>query len=166
MAASKEKPLWKTESKFNKEKLFSDRELLYKAAKNYFEWCDKNTWFKQEPVKSGSECGRIIDIPIRRPYSISGFCSYIKCSQGFYYRFKKNCSADFLETIELIEDIIEAQQFEGAVIGVFNTSIIARKLGLREQTDITTNGESATFKIEVKDNKTKQQLEKLKNNLS
>jgi len=67
--------------------------------------------------------------------------------------------------IEHIEDIIETQQFEGAVVGIFNTSIIARKLGLREQTDITTNGQNATFKIEVIDDNTKQQLEELKNRL-
>lgn len=166
MVVRKEKPLWKQQSKLLKEELFDSPEKLRSAAFSYFEWCDKNTWYKQEPIKSGSECGRIIDIPIRRPYSISGLCSFLKCSQSFYYRFKKKCSADFNEVIELIEDIIETQQFEGAVVGIFNTSIIARKLGLREQTDITTNGQNATFKIEVIDDNTKQQLEQLKTKLN
>ena len=161
MASHKEKPLWKQQCKYTRDELFGSAEKLLASALMYFEWCDKNTWYKQEPIKSGSECGRIIDIPIRRPYSISGLCSYIKCSQGYYYRFKKTCNDEFKETIDLIEDIIETQQFEGAVTGIFNTSIIARKLGLREQTDITTNGQNATFHIEVIDNKTKQQLEEL-----
>lgn len=164
MSSHKEKPLWKLQCKYPKEELFGSPEKLLSAACSYFEWCDKNTWYKQEPIKSGSECGRIIDIPIRRPYSISGFCAYIRCGQAYYYQFKKKCSTEFNEAIELIEDIIETQQFEGATVGIFNTSIIARKLGLREQTDITSNGGS-NFTIEVIDKKTKQQLEELKNKL-
>jgi hypothetical protein len=164
MAAPKGNQFWKLRNKHGRNKLFESPELLLQSAHEYFDWCDKHTWYKQEAVKSGSECGRIIDIPIKRPYSISGLCVYLECGQNYFYQFKKNCSAEFLEAIERIENIIETQQFEGAVIGSFNSSIIARKLGLREQTDITSNGET-TFKIEVIDDNTKMQLEKLKNNL-
>lgn len=165
MPISKEKHIWKKLCKYQRDELFESPQKLLHAAQLYFQWCDKNTWYRQEAIKSGSDCGRIIDIPVKRPYSISGFCSYIKCSQSYYYKFKKKCSTDFCETIELIENIIETQQFEGAVTGIFNTSIIARKLGLKEQTDITSNGENATFKIEVIDTKTKLQLDNLKSKL-
>jgi hypothetical protein len=32
------------------------------------------------------------------------------------------------------------QKFEGATVGAFNANIIARDLGLKDQTDVTTNG--------------------------
>lgn len=165
MAAPKGNQFWKLRNKHGRNRLFESPELLIQAAHEYFDWCDKHTWYKQEAVKSGSECGRIIDIPIKRPYSMSGLCVYLECSQSYFYKFKKNCNEEFIEAIERIENIIETQQFEGAVIGTFNSSIIARKLGLREQTDITSNGET-TFKIEVIDDNTKKELIKLKNQLT
>lgn len=164
MAAPKGNQFWKLRNKHNKKALFESPELLLKAADEYFEWCDKHQWYKQEAVKSGSECGRIIDVPIKRPYSISGLCVYLDCSQSFFYKFKKKCNDDFTEVINRIENIIETQQFEGATTGIFNTSIISRKLGLKEQTDITSNGQSV-FQIEVIDTKTKEQLERLKEKL-
>lgn len=164
MAAPKGNKFWKLQSKHGRDTLFHSPDKLVNAAQEYFEWCDKHPLYRQEAVKSGSECGRIIDIPIRRPYSLSGLCTYLQCSQSYFYQYKKKCNEEFREAIETVENIIETQQFEGAVAGIFNTSIIARKLGLREQTDITSNGQS-TFSIEVMDKKTKQQLEDLKTRL-
>lgn len=164
MAAPKGNQFWKLRNKHNQQALFESPELLLQSASEYFEWCDKHSWFKQEPIKSGSECGRIIDVPIKRPYSLSGLCTYLNCSQNYFINFKKKCNNEFLEIINRIENIIETQQFEGAVTGIFNTSIISRRLGLREQTDITSNGEPL-FQIEVIDDKTKEQLEKLKKKL-
>lgn len=164
MAAPRGNQFWKLRNKHGRETLFESSELLLQSANEYFEWCDKHTWYKQEAVKSGVECGRIIDIPIRRPYSMSGLCVYLGCSQSYFGSFKKKCTADFREAIERIENIIETQQFEGAVTGQFNASIIARKLGLKEQTDIVAN-DKTVFKIEVIDRKTQKQLAKLKDKL-
>lgn len=164
MTAPKGNQFWKLRSKHSKKAIFESPQILSATASEYFEWCDKHSWYKQEAVKSGSECGRIIDIPIRRPYSLSGLCAYLGCSQSYLYKFKKKCTTEFAETIEQIENIIETQQFEGVVVGIFNTSIIARKLGLREQADITTTGEM-TLKIEVIEEETRKQLSELKNKL-
>lgn len=164
MAAPKGNQFWKLRAKQSKKALFESPELLLKSAYEYFEWCDKNNWHKSEPIKSGSECGRIIDTPVTRPYSISGLCTYLNCSQYHFNKLKKNCNKELLDVINRIENIIETQQFEGAVTGIFNASIILRKLGLKEQTDITTNGDSL-FRIEVIDDKTKDQLTLLKKKL-
>ncbi len=164
MAAPKGNQFWKLRNTHNQQTLFESPELLLQSAHEYFEWCDKHDWYKQEPVKSGVECGRIIDIPVKRPYSISGLCAYVGCSQSYFGKFKKTCNPQLLEVINRIENIIETQQFEGAVTGIFNTTIISRKLGLKEHTDITSNGEP-TFRVEVIDNNTKDQFEKLKEKL-
>lgn len=161
MVTPRVKRFGKRRAKDQASTLFESPELLLKAACEYFDWCDCNTWFKHEAVKSGAECGRIIDIPLPRPYSLSGLCVYLGCSRDSLYQFKQNCSTQFSEIIEQIEDMIETQQFEGAAVGVFNSSIIARKQGLGEQTDITSNGKTI-FRIEVLDNNTKEQLDSLK----
>jgi hypothetical protein len=41
----------------------------------------------------------------------------------------------------LIEDIIYNQKFEGAAAGLLKENIIARELGLKDQSDITSGGE-------------------------
>ena len=51
-------------------------------------------------------------------------------------------SEDFSAVISMVEEIIETQQFEGAAVGAFNANIIARKLGLADKQDITSNGET------------------------
>lgn len=164
MAYPRTNRLWKTKNQKNASELFESAEQFNKSSYEYFEWCDKHPLFRQEAVKSGSNTGSIINIPILRPYSLSGLCSYLGCSQSYYTKFKKKCSPDFLEVLEQIETIIETQQFEGATTGIFNSSIIARKLGLREQTDILSDGKPI-FKIEVMDDKTKEELEKLREKL-
>lgn len=164
MAAPKGNQFWKLRSKHGRNALFNSPELLIASAYEYFDWCDKHTWHKPEAVKSGAECGRIIEVPIKRPYSISGLCVYLGCNPSYLHNFKKRCNDEFREAIEHIETIVETQQFEGAVIGAFNTSIIARKLGLRENIDLSAN-EDVTFKIEVIDENTRKQLENLKQKL-
>lgn len=164
MAAPRGNRFWKLRTKHDTNTLFESPEILLNAAFEYFDWCDRNTWFKHEAIKSGAECGRIIDIPVKRPYSLSGLCVYLGCSKAVFNRFKQKCNPQFKDIIEQIENIIETQQFEGAVTGAFNSSIVVRNLGLREQTDITSNGESI-IKIEVLDKKTHQQLKLLQERL-
>lgn len=91
--------------------------------------------------------------PTARPYSLTGFCIYIGASSGYWTNFKaglKNqkkegdiseTDEDFLSVITCVEETIETQQFEGAVVGAFNANIIARKLGLADKQDITSGGE-------------------------
>jgi len=164
MPAIKGNQFWKLRNKHGRNTLFESPELLEKAAFEYFDWCDKHTWYKNEAIKSGQATGTIIKIPIARPYSLSGLCIYLGCGQGYFNHFKEKCGNEFLEVIERIENIIETQQFEGAVLGLFSASIIARKLGLNEQ-QYTTTGNPAILKIEVIAPEVGDELEKLRQNL-
>ncbi|MBK5721409.1 DNA-packaging protein [Dysgonomonas sp. Marseille-P4677] len=137
MAAPKGNKFWKLRSKHGRDKLFASPELLLEAAYEYFEWCDKNPWQKNEAVKSGNMAGSIIKVPTQRPFSLSGLCNYLGCNQGYFYEFKTNCDKGFSDIITRIEELIEIQQFEGATVGAFNANIIARKLGLSDKQEIT-----------------------------
>jgi hypothetical protein len=43
----------------------------------------------------------------------------------------------FLEVSTRVEGIIYTQKFEGASVGAFNSSIIARDLGLKDNSELT-----------------------------
>lgn len=139
MAAPKGNQFWKLRSKHGRDTLFSTPEMLWEAACEYFEWCDKKPWEKSEAIKSGDKTGKIIKVPTQRPYSMSGLCLYLGCNQSYFYQFKEKCSEDFSYIITRVEDIIETQQFEGAVVGAFSQNIITRKLGLAEKKEVDTN---------------------------
>lgn len=165
MASTRGNQLWKLRNKHNREILFDSPRLLLQSAYEYFEWCDKHTYHKQEAVKSGPSLGTIIQVPVTRPYSVNGLCTYLNCSTKYYYRFKQKCNEEFTEVIERIETIIETQQFEGAVIGTFNTTALARMTNTDNINENDAEISENTFKIEVCDTQTKVELEKLREKL-
>lgn len=137
MGAPKGNQFWKLRSKHGRDKLFETPELLFEAACEYFEWCDNNPWVKQEQtIKTNSEEQKTI--PTSRPYTMTGLCLYLDCNTQYFSQFKNNLpegEKDFSLVITRIEQIIYTQKFEGATVGAFNANIIARDLGLKEQTE-------------------------------
>lgn len=161
MAAPKDNQFWKQRSKHGRDKLFATPELLWEVACEYFAWCDDNPIIKKDVVRSGKNAGDILDIPVQRPYSLSGLLFYVGACESYWRQFKAGEHKDFLTVINDIEKVIETQQFDGATVGIFNSNIIARKLGLVDKTDVTTGGEQVGLKIEVLNENTKAEIEKL-----
>lgn len=142
MAAPKGNQFWKLRSKHGRDKLFSSPELLWQAACEYFEWCDKNPWkeTKSKETKDGVFCE---ESPTARPYTFSGLCFYLRCDESYFRKFSDDHEKGFFTVINDIKSVIETQQFEGAVVGAFNANIIARKLGIKENVSI-----SEAFEVE------------------
>lgn len=145
---------WQQRSKHGRDKLFATPELMWEAACGYFEWCDDNPWFKNEAIKSGDMAGTIVSVPTSRPYTIEGLCGYIDCNKVYFNHFENTLtnkkdikSIDFSKVITRIREVIYRQKFEGASIGAFNPSIIARDLGLTDKTDtnVTVKTEQPLF---------------------
>jgi hypothetical protein len=150
MAAPKGNQFWKLRSKHGRDKLFATPDLLWQAACEYFEWCDKHPWYKSEAIKNGKSVGEIVKIPTERPYSLMGFLVYIGTSPSYWYDFKAANHIDFSCVISEIEKIIETQQFEGAAVGAFNANIISRKLGLIDKQNISTpEGEAINIRSTI-----------------
>lgn len=162
MAAPKENKFWKLRNKHGRDKLFKSPSLLWDAAIEYFDWCDKNPWITTK-TKSRSTNIEKETTPTARPYTLSGLCLYLGCNQGYFFDFKKGCNKDFSDIITRIEDVIETQQFEGAVVGAFNANIISRKLGLSDKTE-TEN--MTTIKASFAINKMKTDKDEFANNES
>lgn len=136
MAAPKGNQFWKLRSKHGRDKLFTTPDLLWEAACEYFEWCDKNPWIVIKDKTKGNK-KETEKTPTQHPYTISGFLSYCGANAGYWSEFKDAKHEDFSEVISRVENIIETQQLEGAIVGAFNANIIARKLGLADKQDST-----------------------------
>ena len=137
MAAPKGNQFWKLHSKHGRDTLFSTPDLMWEAACEYFQWCDDNPW-RVVKNKTKGKIKEKEDSPTQRPYTLSGFLFYIGANNGYWSEFKSSQKYEaFSEVVSRIENIIETQQLEGAIVGAFNPSLIARKLGLAEKQDST-----------------------------
>jgi len=138
MGAPKGNQFWKLRSKHGREKIFSTPELLWDAACEYFQWCIDN------PIEAQDNKGtkNVNTVQFLKPFTIKGFCIFCDASESWWKEFKKGENIkDYLPIIHKIEDCIYNLKFEGATIGLYNANIIARDLGLKERTDLTTDDE-------------------------
>ena len=138
MAATKGNEWWRLRSKHGRDKLFETPELLWEACVEYFEATDERKWVKMDWV--GKDAIKV-ERESETPYTLSGLCLYLGTSREWWNKFKNAQHKDFLQVLTQVEETIYTQKFEGAAVGAFNASIIARDLGLTEKTDLTTQGE-------------------------
>ena len=132
-------------------------EALWNEAIEYFEWISERVWNKNEAIKSGEFAGTLVKIPTSTPMSIESFCLFADINYQTFLNYETNNEVykDFFEVTTRIRTIIESNQFEGATVGAYNANIIARKLGLADKTDITSQGdkiENAVTIFQLPDN--------------
>lgn len=146
-------PFWKLRGVNKGIPIFENPAELWEAACDYFSYMDNNPHTQSELVKyKGSST--IGELPKMKPYTLSGLCFFLGCSESYFRVFKHNIrereaagtlrevDTSFMETIEAIEQVIETQQLEGAMVGAFNYNIVRAKLGLVDKQDVTSNGET------------------------
>lgn len=129
---------YKIRSKDGRGKIYETPEQLVEQANEYFQFC-LDTPHKEEVAYHFQ--GSVItgDLNKMRAFSIEGLCNYLDITKNTFLNYEKN--EDFLHVIIRIREVIEMQQFEGAVAGFLNANIIARKLGLTEKTETKHSGE-------------------------
>jgi hypothetical protein len=110
-------------------------EQLWKLFRQYRKHAKDNPYLKQDFVgKDADEVERRLE----RPLTFVGFEVYLMERMiindlADYERNKDGRYAEFANIIRAIKKIIEADQFEGAAVGVYKENIIARKLGLADK---------------------------------
>lgn len=172
MPAPKGNKYWTKRKKDGKERKLTPIELLDEAYE-YFQWCEDNPMYKNEVLRGGSRAGELIEIPIERPKSINGLCNYISICERTFRNYED--VEDYVPITSHIRSIIEQNQFDGAVIGIYDSNIIARKLGLADKKEIGgNNGDPLNIEIHVNESteeaikkakQTKDNIEQLKNTL-
>ena len=140
MAAPKGNKYWQLADPdlIGRPRLFPTPNDLWQAAKPYFEWIDENpiTTHRTTTTEKGVFVNNDL---LQRPYTWTGLYVFLGVYSLEAYHERK----EFSEVLTHIDNIIKTQKFEGASAGIFNASIIARDLGLKDksETDITSKGE-------------------------
>ena len=129
---------WKEMKKLGRPKAIATPEKLWELACEYFEEIDDNPFTKEELIKGGMFAGDKGTINLKRPYTWDGFSVslYTKGIISKIKDYKENTDCryeDYQPIIRAIGEVIWAQKFEGAAVGIFNSNIIAREIGLSEK---------------------------------
>lgn len=126
---------WENRASHGRDTLFADANEMWKAACEYFQWCEDNPLIEVDWV--GKDAIRV-EKPKMRAFTYQGLCSYLDCNTDYFRQFKNNLKPDqqdFSWVLSRIEDTIYNQKFIGAAAGFLNANIISRDLGLVDKTD-------------------------------
>lgn len=143
MAAPSNNKFWKKRSKHGRDKIFATPEILKEACYEYFEHQSKNKWEKTD--YKGKEV-EMVKIPTSSPFTIKGLCLFLGVNSKFINQFESGLDLtteeghDFSNIITHVREIIFIHKFEGAVVGAYNSNIIARELGLTDKKEVNTSG--------------------------
>lgn len=121
---------WRLRTKVGRKRLFATPEILREECYKYFEHTDARKWYKVD--YKGKDVERV-EIPTDTPYTLHGLCLFLNIDRQTWINYRN--SIDLFEVVKEIDDIIYLQKFEGATVGVYNSSIIARDLGLVDKTE-------------------------------
>jgi hypothetical protein len=131
----------------SKKKYIETPEKMWELFKQYVEHERKNPMYKREYVgKDGNE----VDTPLQVPITFEGFECYLSDNDiiqdlGKYSANTDNAYSDYVTIITRIRQNCFVQNFKGASVGLFNANLIARKIGLKEQTETDINAKIETI---------------------
>ncbi|MDC9605589.1 DNA-packaging protein [Xenorhabdus griffiniae] len=147
MAAPKGNRFWETRSSHGRNPKFGSPEELWKACCEYFAWVEENPLYE---TKAFHNQGEIVYAKMAkmRAMTLSGLCIFLDISRSTWTEYTKR--EDFSNITTRVEQIIYDQKFSGAAADLLNANIIARDLGLKEQTvndHLSTDGSMSPAKI-------------------
>lgn len=151
MPAPEGNQFWKLRSKHGRDRLFETPDLLWEAACEYFEWCQKNPLIEID--FKGKDADKV-ELPRMMAFTMQGLCLYLDCNTAYFRQFKGNLpegEKDFSTVITRIEETIYHQKFTGAAAGFLNPNIIARDLGLTDKKELDHKGipdQNITYVVE------------------
>ena len=139
MSAPEGNQYWKKRSKHGRDRVIVDPVTLSEASDEYFQWCLDNPVIEID--FRGKDLTRI-EIPHPRVFKKEELSRFCGLAQWRSIEELRPISEDFSQVITYIENIIRDQKYTYAVVGMFNSNIVSRDLGLVDNKglDHTTNG--------------------------
>ena len=137
MAAPEGNQFWKMRSSHGRNPIFESPEQLWEACCEYFEWVEANPlWETQYKTAHGEPVP--VSIPKMRPMTIGGLCIFLDISTSCWDAYRNR--EDFMAVTTRVERIIYEHKFAGASADLLNPNIIARDLGLKDQSSSEITG--------------------------
>jgi hypothetical protein len=137
MPAPKGNKFWKVRSSHGRSPIFAEPDELWDGAEQYFDWVEENPLQSEELVKFQGVATKAT-VSKMRAMTIDGLCIFLDIAESTWDNYCKK--EDFLGVTTRIKKIIRTQKFTGAAADMLNPNIIARDLGLRDKSDITSDG--------------------------
>ena len=138
MGAPKGNQFWKQRSKHGRDRIIQDPQTLSDAADEYFQWCIDNPIIEVD--YRGKDLTKI-ELPHPQVFQKGALARFCDVAKWETIEDLKKVNNDFLEVITRIEGIIRDQKFTYATVGMFNSNIVARDLGLADKREQNNDGE-------------------------
>lgn len=138
MAAPKGNEYYLLRNTHGRSKIFANSEEFGNACNEYFKWCVDNPLQEQSLFAFQGNITKAESNKMR-VFSREGLCNFIDISIDCLRLYEKR--EDFINVTTRVQQIIDAQQFEGATANLLNPNIIARKLGLTDKIQTEHSGE-------------------------
>lgn len=140
---------WEARSSHGRKPKFATPNDLWNACVEYFEWIEKNPLFEQKAF-----CFQGVvtyaTLPKMRAMTISGLCIFLDISMQTWLDYKGR--KGFIDITTRVETIIYNQKFSGAAADLLNANIIARDLGLKDESKVDhTSSDGSMSPKQVKD---------------
>ena len=98
---------------------------------SYCLWCSKNPIMQNEVIKGGLMAGEVVQTPLERPVTLSGFCSYVGISKVKWNTMRK--SDELGEICALVEESINANLLEKGLVNQTNPILTAKVLKIDDE---------------------------------
>jgi len=133
MAAPKGNRFWEARSSHGRNPKFQSADALWEACCEYFKWVEDNPLYE---IKAFAFQGVVTQesIPKMRAMTITGLCLFLDIADSTWQTFRVR--EDLSAVTTRAEKIIYDQKFSGAAADLLNANIIARDLGLKEQSQV------------------------------
>ena len=142
MAAPKGHPRWG--NPLNTKELTPEE--VWEGACEYFKWCNDNPWFKEQWV--GKDAQHVTE-ELQRPYSLEALATHLNVDAKTLWNYgNREGYETYFPILSRIKQIIDSQHFEGGMVGAFNASLSARKLGLVDKQEVENKGTVIVWKEE------------------
>lgn len=111
---------------------------LAMAAQEYFSWLQDNPIYKHQVTTYQGEV-TLAKIPLPRVPTLNGLRRYAGISEDKWQVWRNDAESGLVEVIADIETTIHDTKFSGAAVDVFNSTFIARDLGLADRQDLSSS---------------------------
>jgi hypothetical protein len=141
MAFEEGNQYWKLRSKHGRDKIIESPEVFANASDEYFQWCVDNPIIEID--YRGKDLKKV-ELPHPRVFKKEELARFCGVAKWETVNNLKKVSDDFMEVVTRVEGIIADQKYTYAVVGMFNSNIVARDLGLADKSDHKHSGEVKT----------------------
>lgn len=134
--------LWMLRRTDRRPRTFETPDDMAKAINSYFEWVVEHPLFEN---KVTHHMGEQVDMTLEKPRAMTvvALCLHLGIAPPTFNEYASK-GPEFSELIARTKDVIYVQKFEGAAAELFSTPVIIRDLGLKDRTDVTSDGEGVT----------------------